>query len=298
MAKKYLTNDEKMEILSKSSRFTSKQLAQEYGCSVSEVCKIWRENDFHKPIGFQYYVDDHYFSSINSATKAYIIGLIASDGNVYKRDGHKGQLRISLKAENGEEKLLKEILRDMNATHPITQIKRNNSTYISFTIVSQQIFDDLQNIGIIENKTWDMDIAKVISRIPHKYYKDFFRGYFDGDGSVSNLEPGKPSGVRVRISCTLNSANTFIDALKRIGISASFIPDKRKYKHGFGTLSFTGYNKYIFLKLLYDNNNICLERKKVNATRYFNLVETNITNRRENIIAVNKYSEFLNETHN
>lgn len=293
MAKKYLTNDEKMEILSKSNRFTSRQLAQEYGCSVSEVCKIWRENDFHKPTGFQYYVDNNYFSSINSATKAYIVGLIASDGNIYKRDGHQGQLRISLKAENSEKKLLKDVLKDMNATHKITQIKRKNSVYISFTIVSQQIFDDLKNIGIIENKTWDMDIAKVISNIPNEYYKDFFRGYFDGDGSVSNIEHGKPSIVRVRIACTLNSANTFIDTLKQIGISASFIQDKRQYKHDFGTLSFTGYNKYIFLKFLYDNDNICLERKKVNATQYFDLVETNITNRRENIIAVNKYSEVL-----
>lgn len=90
---RYLTNDEKQEILLKSDRFTAKQLSEQYGCSRSMILKLWMDNDYHKPSGFSYYVNNNYFSSIDSKNKAYILGLIASDGNIYiKETGIKGSL--------------------------------------------------------------------------------------------------------------------------------------------------------------------------------------------------------------
>jgi intein/homing endonuclease len=290
---RYLTNDEKQEILLKSDRFTAKQLAEQYGCSRSMILKLWIGNTYYKPLSFSYYVNNNYFSSIDSKNKAYILGLIASDGNIYQRSGHQDQLRLSLKNEPSEKQLLQEILNDMNATHPITYITRKNSSYISFTIVSQQICDDLYDIGINPKKTWELDVAKIISHIPHKYHCDFLRGYFDGDGSISSTDKGKPSSVHISISCPFTVATDFLNILKNIGISASFTEDKRKYKHKFGCVVFTGYNKYLFLKYIYSQEDLCLNRKRARALEYCELIETNATNRSENINAVNKYDQFL-----
>ena len=181
----------------------------------------------------------------------------------------------------------------MDSTHPIKRITRNNFSYISFTIVSQQIFDDLYNIGICQNKTWQIDIDEVVSHIPRQYQCDFFRGYFDGDGSITNTDKGKPSRISISIACTSSTASKFINILKDIGISALFAKDNREYKHDFGSVIFTGYNKYLFLKYIYDQESICLDRKRNRALEYFKLIETNATNRSENINAINKYSQFL-----
>ena len=44
-----------------------------------------------------YVFNENYFSSIDSEDKAYLLGFICTDGNIYKRDGHQTQLQISLK---------------------------------------------------------------------------------------------------------------------------------------------------------------------------------------------------------
>ena len=290
---RYLTNDEKQEILLKSNRFTAKQLAEQYGCSRSTILKLWMDNNYHKPLSFKYYVNNHYFSSIDSKNKAYILGLIASDGNIYQRNGHQGQVGLSLKNEPSETKLLHKILNEMNSTHPIKCTMRGECSYISFTIVSQQIFNDLSSMGICQNKTWKMDISNVLSYLPNEYHCDFFRGYFDGDGSIAVTDDKRPSGFGVSIACPLKTASKLINILKNIGISALFTKDNRKYKYDFGNIVFTGYNKYLFLKYIYNTDALYLERKRDMATKYFELIEVNATNRSENINAVNKYNEFL-----
>ena len=187
--KRYLTSEEKIEILSKSNRFTAKQLAEQYGCSRSTILKLWMDNDYHKPPSFSYYVNDNYFSIIDTPNKAYVVGLIASDGNVYKRDGHDGQIRLSFQDGDSEHQLLTSILSDMNATHPIikTSIIQNdkNFEYISISIVSQKLFEDICNIGIAPKKTWKINLAQIIRNIPKQFIRDFLRGYFDGDGSIN-----------------------------------------------------------------------------------------------------------------
>lgn len=299
--KRYLTNDEKTEILSKSDRFTARQLAEQYGCSRSTILKIWMDNDYHKPPSFSYYVDNNYFSTIDTSNKAYVIGLIASDGNIYKRnDDHSGQIRFAFKTGDSERTLLENIKDDMNATSPIkTILKRNNNKcfdHMAVTIVSQQIFDDLCNMGITPRKTWDMSICDVLSHIPKQFIRDFLRGYFDGDGCITGLTNQKPSGVVVNVAMPLVNAEALQSYLMQLGIVAHVSEDKRPiYTHPFARLDFFGINKYIFLKWLYYDNCLCLERKKVLAFEFCKLVEDNVTNRSENIKAIKQYKNFMEQ---
>lgn len=299
--KRYLTDAEKIEILSKSDRFTAKQLAEQYGCSRSTVLKIWMDNDYHKPPVFSYYVDNSYFSTIDTANKAYVVGLIASDGNVCKRDGHDGQIRLSMQYQNSEYELLKQILSDMNATHPIIQrcIRRNEKQleYISIDIVSQKQFEDLYKIGIMQNKTWNMNIGHVIDNIPKQFVQDFLRGYFDGDGSITrkNGDESKPSSFGVSIAMPLENAKRLQQYLSEANISSVVQEDKRNYSHPFGSIRFNGVNKYIFLKWIYYKDCLCLERKYDLAIKYCNLIENNTTNRAENIRAVEQFNKFTEQ---
>lgn len=301
MPKHILTTQDKEEILLKSDKFTAKQLAEQYNCSRSTILKLWMDNNYHKPLSFSYCVDNNYFSEINTPNKAYIVGLIASDGNIYKREGHQGQVRLSFQNKKSEYTLLTNILSDMQATYPIikTTITSNNKEYeyISVTIVSEQIFNDLLNIGIIPKKTWLMNIDSVINHIPTQFIQDFLRGYFDGDGSINTARSSelKPSDFNINISMPLSNAKILQQYLSHFGLSVQTKEDKRKYNHPFGGLHFFGTNKYIFLKWIYYNDCLCLNRKQQLAIKYCNLVENNTTNRAENIKSINQYNIFLEQ---
>jgi intein-encoded DNA endonuclease-like protein len=297
--KHILTSQDKEEILLKSDKFTAKQLAEQYNCSRSTILKLWMDNDYHKPTGYSYYVDDHYFSNIDTPNKAYIIGLIASDGNIYKRDEHQGQIRLSLQNTESEYNLLTAILSDMRATHPIkkTTLVSNGvqREYISVTIVSDQIYNDLFSIGITPQKTWTMDIEYVLNNIPRRFVNDFLRGYFDGDGCITGVNKNRPSSTHIHIAMPMQNANMLKQYLLSFGIDSLALADNRsgKYAHPFGRIEFFGANKYIFLKWIYYKDCICLQRKYDSAMKYCNLVEKNITNRSENIKATNQYNIFL-----
>ena len=299
--KRYLTNEEKTEILSKSNRFTAKQLAEQYGCSRSTILKLWMDNNYHKPPSFSYYVNENYFSNIDTPNKAYIVGIIASDGNLYKRnDEYSGQIRLSFKTGDSEQILLTNIMNDMEATNPIkTVLKRNNNKcfdHIATTIVSQQIFDDLCSMGITPRKTWDMKIDNVMTYIPKQFIRDFLRGYFDGDGCITGVACLKPSKTTVTIAMPLSNAKLLQDYFGNIGIESGVSEDKRPiYTHPFARLDFFGANKYIFLKWLYYNDCLCLERKRNLAFEYCDMVEKSITNRAENIRAVDEYKIFTEQ---
>jgi len=46
---------------------------------------------------------------------------------------------------------------------------------------------DLVNLGIVEDKSKILEVPK----IEEKYYRDWIRGYFDGDGSISYIKKRK-----------------------------------------------------------------------------------------------------------
>ena len=92
----------------------------------------------------------------------------------------------------------------------------------------------------------------------------------------------------------LQNAKLLQQYLFSIGIDSVVYEDNRseKYTHPFGRFDFFGANKYIFLKWIYYENCLCLQRKYDSAIEYCNQVETNITNRSENINAINQYNTF------
>ena len=60
--------------------------------------------------------------------------------------------------------------------------KRTNKTYVRYSIqiASKEIVNDLNNLGIYSNKSFNCSMPN----IPKKYFWDFIRGIFDGDGTI------------------------------------------------------------------------------------------------------------------
>lgn len=267
---------------------TSKKIAEEIGCSKEYVKKVWRENGLKGKTNRKYYSNFSYFNQINSPTKAYILGLICSDGCIYTRKNHEGLWQIALQRQDAQ--VLEDIKQEIKSDNTV---KYNGNT-ATLTIISQEMYDDLIRIGITPRKTYTMDLSKVIQNIPAQYQKDFVHGYFDGDGSITvrNI----PSKSKVQFAMPEYFIGPFQKMLLSFGIKSNWNKDERTYKYTipFGNLVINGAsNKYCLLQLMLLENTISIQRKTQLCQQLCEQIQSNKTNRSENIIAVEKWEELL-----
>ncbi len=107
-----------------------------------------------------------------SANFAYAIGLLTSDGCL---SGGRHVILVSKDAEQ-----LYNFMEALAITVPIGKTKSGYDGNISFKIQFSDVlfYDFLENIGLMPRK------SKVIGeiKIPARYFFDFLRGSFDGDG--------------------------------------------------------------------------------------------------------------------
>ena len=129
----------------------------------------------------------HYFDTIDSNAKAYIVGFIAADGALVKtRTTTTLTITIKyedravlefIKSEIGNEHKLQEIIR------PSSFDSSKNIHHIRYTISDRNITVALNKLGITSNKSLSM--KNIIKNIPYEHRDAFIIGYFDGDGSVT-----------------------------------------------------------------------------------------------------------------
>lgn len=129
----------------------------------------------------------HYFDTIDSYAKAYIVGFIAADGALVKSKTTT-TLTITLKYE--DKAVLEFIKSEIGNEHKLLEINRPSSFdssktihHIRYTISDKNITSDLNKLGITSNKSLNM--GNIIENIPYEYRDAFIIGYFDGDGSVT-----------------------------------------------------------------------------------------------------------------
>lgn len=120
----------------------------------------------------------HFFSKYTKES-AYWAGFIMADGNVnYTKPKYYVQIGLSEKDKNHLQKFSDAI----DFTGPLYEYKKNNA--ISIHVRGKWFVDDLlSKYGIVERKSL---IAVYPKYLPKELHSHFIRGYFDGDGSVSN----------------------------------------------------------------------------------------------------------------
>lgn len=184
-----LTEEIKQQILEKYvvDKKSIYQIQKETNLSQFIIEKILKELNVQKrtyvdakQLSRKYEVNDNYFK-IQSHNMAYILGLLASDGNV-ARDENK----ISLELEETDSYLLDNINSLVGNTRPIKYYvhKHNNGTETKaakIQVWSAEWKKDLAIYNIVPVKT---KILKPPTFLDKKYYISYLKGYFDGDGSI------------------------------------------------------------------------------------------------------------------
>ena len=123
---------------------------------------------------------ENYFEVIDTPNKAYLLGLIFTDGSVTEESGRQNQLRLELKATDVE--LLELYRTELGISSKLTYSKRKNSESFLSSVRSDKIVKDLNKYGVVKNKTYITDKLPIIEET---LQKDFLRGLIDGDGSIA-----------------------------------------------------------------------------------------------------------------
>ena len=191
------------------------------------------------------YVNNNYFSEQNNRM-AYIMGFLAADGNVSK-NGNRIQSQLSLKDKEHLEMIQSEI-----GGCEVYEYESNGYKSCGWHCCSSQIKKDLAVYGIIPYKTGTLSIPKVLDK---QYWKDFIRGYFDGDGTICK----DGTGFRV----TITSANKEILEDINSYFEENGIKPSNLYKdHNNICIRFRSQASIDIYNLLYYNDCLCLKRKK------------------------------------
>ena len=143
-----------------------------------DIYKILDKNDIkRRNHGRRGLFNETFFEVIDTAEKAYLLGIIQADGNL-----RKDSPNINITQKNGWyiERLLKDFIQpDIKAT------KDKDCNRYSFT--SEKMYSDLYSKGIVPNKSYDMttdNANNLWNSIPDNLKWDFLRGLLDGDGCI------------------------------------------------------------------------------------------------------------------
>jgi len=197
-------------------------------------------------------LDDNFFKKVDSREKAYLLGWIASDGHIGKRGFI---LRIHKKDKDVLLKLKSIICQEI----PIRYKRTTTSDLCSFEINSKEISKDLcKLLNISPGKK-----SSVISfpTIDKKYLWDFVRGYFDGDGTINNIEKTCKNYLVVSIR---SSSEKMLNGLKKN-------IDVKSYLNKNHSISWEKENAYTFCSFLYKDTDLYLNRKKERLKKWLQL---------------------------
>ena len=252
------------------------QIKKKYHVSTERINKIFAKygvetkKNIHK--GKYSFNRDFFFQE--SEDLAYFLGWVSSDGFV-----QSGANVIEIEIKNSDRQVLEDMRNAMQYTRPLLDIERGNGHFCKFVLENKEIKQLLiDKYGIIPNKTSDLSFCFKFSNLSKEFWKDYIRGYFDGDGSIKMTK----SYLTFQVDCTsLKMLLAIEDALKQLddtielSITKRLPPSEEKNKslkiqHRMILFRLYCYGKNAekVFKLLYDDANIYLERKHERYLQY------------------------------
>ena len=179
MPRKVITEELKQEIIKYylSQPMTMKQVEDKYELSHPTITKILKDvPKYTKAKLNNPNMKEHFFQEINEEAKAYFLGLLISDGNVFK-DNTGRQASISITLDLKDEYMLEKFKEVLQAN---TSVGHDSRGCGQIAVRSNIMAEDLAKYGVIPRKSYNTYLPLLSKEMmPH-----LIRGIFDGDGSI------------------------------------------------------------------------------------------------------------------
>lgn len=179
MPRKVITEELKQEIIKYylSQPMTIKQVEDKYELSHPTITKILKDvPKYTKAKLNNPNMKEHFFQEINEEAKAYFLGLLISDGNVFK-DNTGRQASISITLDLKDEYMLEKFKEVLQAN---TSVGHDGRGCGQIAVRSNIMAEDLAKYGVVPRKSYNTYLPLISKEMmPH-----LIRGIFDGDGSI------------------------------------------------------------------------------------------------------------------
>lgn len=207
-----------------------------------------------------------------SSEMAYVLGFFAADGNLTL--GKRGNHYIEFTSCDRD--IIEKIRLIFSSNHKISERKskkENNRNSFRIQIGSKILFQDLIKIGFTPNKSKSLAYPK----IPERYFRHFVRGYFDGDGHVTEgiyRKRGRKIFSRLLFSGFTCGTESFLKKLKQNLKNRGIIKGGTLYYQKGYRLNFSINDSIGIYKFLYKDisSGLYLPRKKKVFEKYINAV--------------------------
>lgn len=155
-------------------------------------------------------IDETYFEEIDNAKKAYWLGFIMADGSLYHyKDSDKVQFELKIKESDKE--LMENFAEDIG--FPVEKLVFRDSTRkgtlthsIALKTYNKRFCDNLIKHGIVDRKSGKESFPK----IPTEFQRDFVRGFWDGDGNISEICTAVSMSFKIISQLSLFFAKRFV----------------------------------------------------------------------------------------
>ena len=189
MPRKIITSELKQAIIKYylSQPMTMKQVEDKYELSHPTVTKILKDVPRYSKAKLNNpNANERFFKNIDSEEKAYFLGLLISDGNVFK-DSTGRQASISITLDLNDEYILQKFKEVLNVN---TSISKDGRGCGQIAIRSNLMADDLKQYGVVPRKSY----ITYLPKINDIYMSHLIRGILDGDGSILAKPSPKQDG--------------------------------------------------------------------------------------------------------
>lgn len=263
-------------IVSYNNMESSVSIGKRYNVSHKKILRILHSNGIEvsqAQMVRKYKLNEHYFDEVDTPNKAYILGILYSDGS---NNPSKSTVSISLQEEDGY--ILEKIRNELNSSKPLEYLDYSNKHDFGYNyknqyrllLFSSYLCRQLSNLGVVKNKSLKISFPNFLpdDLIPH-----FVRGVYDGDGSIYQSyrnENNKP------ITVTITATERFCESLQlickeKLGINAK-IYDASCHNGITKVFTLSGRNiAKVFLDWIYEDADLFLERKFERYNAYYNI---------------------------
>lgn len=241
-----------------NSGFSKEYIQNLYKVSNSVVDRIFRiknvqtrDNSHKRRI---YSLNENYFDIIDTANKAYILGLLYADGCNYRKMNS-----IKIELQEKDKSIIYQIQNELESSHPIKKVelsKKNKNWQDTFRLMfaNKHMSEQLEKLGVVQNKSLILTYPKWLDK---RLFPHFLRGYFDGDGYI---EWNK--SYFLTIAGTLEFCESVQEILLNDYNVKSVIYNTGNKESNTKILNIMSRNNiYNFLNLLYNDSELHIDRK-------------------------------------
>lgn len=245
-----------------------KYCQKQANCSLNTFNQILKDNNIQKRTYAEaaiksnqnraLYKNKEYFSK-ESSNMAWLLGFLAADGYISKSDN-----AISIALCDIDREILERIKTEVEIENKIRDYEDHRGYKNSeLRWACAQHKQELAKYSIIPNKTFQLKPPYLLSK---KYWIDYIRGYFDGDGSVNFISANGKKKYTARwqvCSATTEILQFILDTFEEYGIPPVSIQKQDRKGHILYCIQYsTNSTKKIYDILYNTSSTLFLQRKK------------------------------------